>query len=273
MIATRFLLLLLVAALLPLALTGCDASDDDARTLFGTAVDVGDGTARSYVEMDASGMPAAVGVVLTAAALDGLPDGSGGHAPHEMMHTLPIAAEARAAGLPFDHLSLDWNPHGHEPEGLFTVPHFDVHFYMVPEATRSTWTPADPLFRQKGLTMPAAKYVPQGFFTPPGTEPVPMMGAHWVDSTDPTYAPGGPGFGEVFIWGSYDGQVVFAEPMITRALLKNLPASGGAHQESLAQPQAFAKAGRYPTRYSIRYDGGRKEYRIELGGLTQRSAS
>ena len=38
-----------------LALTGCDASDDDARTLFGTAVDVGDGTARSYVEMDASG--------------------------------------------------------------------------------------------------------------------------------------------------------------------------------------------------------------------------
>ncbi len=264
-----YTLLLIAVTALPLA--GCDSDSDDARTLFGPSVVVGSGTARTYVALDAAGKPAAMGVALSADALDGLPNGTSGHS-HDLMKTLALSAEAKAAGLTFDHVSLDWNPQGHEPDGLFTLPHFDVHFYLVPEATRTQWTPADPLFGQKGTAMPAAKYVPQGFFAPPGTQPVPMMGAHLVDATDATYAPGGPTFSEVFIWGSYDGQIVFAEPMITRTFLQAMPAGAKRHDESLAQPQAFAKAGYYPTRYSIVYDGKRDEYRIELGGLTYRQA-
>ncbi len=269
---TRFpSLLLLVLLMLPLA--ACDSSSDDAQKLYSPTASVGQGNVRLYVEMNSDDTPAAVGILLDATALDGLPDGQVGDGhDHERSTILQIPAAAKAAGLPFDHLSLDWNPHGHEPDGLFTLPHFDVHFYMVPEAARMAWMPTDPLFGQKGLTMPAAKYIPQGFFTPPGTEPVPMMGTHWVDATDPTYAPAGPGFSEVFIWGSYDGEVVFAEPMITRAFLKNLPASGSTHEETLAQPEAFAKPGYYPTRYTVKYDGKRHQYRIELGGLTRRVA-
>ncbi len=251
--------LVLLSALL---FTGCDSSSDDAGPFYGSAVTVGDGTARTYVRLDEAGTPEAVGVILTEAALTGLPDGDEGH-DLDLMNVLHFPAEA--AGLLFDHVSLDWNPHGHEPEGLFTLPHFDVHFYMIPEAERMTWLPTNPAFAEAGVRAPAPQYVPAGFFAPPGSEAVPMMGMHWVDSSDPTYAPGGPSFTEVFIWGSYDGNVVFAEPMITKAFLESHPD----HEETLAQPAAYARTGLYPTRYAVRYVAARGEYEIELSGFVQ----
>ena len=260
---------LLSALVAVLLFAGCDSSDDapGAGPFYGPAVAVGNGTARAYVRLDAAGVPEALGVVLTDAALTGLPDGDGhdGHS-HDLMNTLRFPAEA--AGLPFDHISFDWNPHGHEPEGLFTLPHFDVHFYMIPESERMNWTPADPQFAERGVRAPAERYIPAGFFSPPGNAPVPMMGMHWLDGSDPTYAPGGPSFTEVFLWGSYDGNVVFAEPMITKAFLESHPD----YEETLAQPAAYARSGRYPTRYAIRYVAARGEYEIELGGLVQRTA-
>ena len=258
-----------LALFIALAVAGCDTSDDtpDTGPFYGPAVTVGNGTARTYVRLDAGGVPEALGVVLTDAALTGLPDGDGhdGHS-HDLMTTLRLPAEA--ASLPFDHVSFDWNPHGHEPEGLFTLPHFDVHFYMIPEAERMTWTPENPAFAEAGVRAPAPQYVPAGFIAPPGSAAVPMMGMHWLDGSDPTYAPGGPTFSEVFLWGSYDGRVVFAEPMITKAFLE----SGQNVEEALAQPAAFAEAGRYPTRYAVRHVAARGEIEIELGGFVQRTA-
>lgn len=247
---------------------GCDSSDDDpAGPLYGPAVTVGGGTARTYVRLDDAGAPVAVGVVLTEGALTGLPTGDGhGDHSHDVSYTLRLPAGA--TDLPFDHIDFGWNPHGHEPEGLFTLPHFDVHFYMIPEAERMAWTPADPAFAEKGMRAPAERYLPAGYIAPPGSAPVPMMGLHWLDAADPTYAPGGPAFSEVFLWGSYDGEIVFAEPMITLAFLQ----SGQQVDEALAQPAAFAQAGRYPTRYAVRHVPGRGEIEIELGGLIHRTA-
>ncbi len=48
---------------------------------------------------------------------------------------------------------------------------------------------------------------------------VPQMGAHWVDVTSPEL--NGSTFAQTFIYGSYDGQVNFYEPMITLDFLKN----------------------------------------------------
>ena len=28
-------------------------------------------------------------------------------------------------------MGFNWNPEGHGPKGIFTSPHFDVHFYMA----------------------------------------------------------------------------------------------------------------------------------------------
>lgn len=255
-------LTLLALAIAPLA--GCDSADDSvAGTRYGPTASIGDGTARAFVRTNDDGEPEALGVVLSADALTDLPD----HGDHEgNMTVLRFPDGASSDVAPFDHISLDWNPHGHEPEGLFTLPHFDVHFYTETEAERATWTPADPAWEDKLANAPAAKYIPAGFAPIPGG--VPMMGAHWLDTTDSTYAPGGT-FSEVFLWGSYDGRLVFAEPMITLSLLE----ARTTVDETLAQPEAWARAGYYPTRYVVRYDAEREEYVIALEGLTQRTAS
>ena len=257
------IIFLALVFLLPLA--GCDllgGEDEDGALRYGAATPIGNGVARTFVRLGEGGDPEAIGVILTKEALSGLP-AHGDHSTNSFVLRLPTAA------APFDHVGFDWNPHGHEPEGLFTLPHFDVHFYMETEAERATWLPSDPQWEAKVAQAPASKYVPAGYVPTPGG--VPMMGAHWIDTADPTYAPGG-SFGEVLLWGSYDGRVVFAEPMITKTFLEALPAHGD-HIETLAQPQAWARSGYYPTRYSVRYDADQQEYVIALEGLTYRSAS
>lgn len=256
---TLHLLVLLLVA--PLA--GCELilpSTPDSSMRYGRATAVGDGIARSFVRLSAEGAPEAVGVVLTEAALQGLSEDHGDHGANSSLLRLPIAV------APYDHIALDWNPHGHEPEGLFTLPHFDLHFYMESETERATWMPSDPQWEEKVNRAPASAYVPAGFAPTPGG--VPMMGAHWIDTSDPTYAPGGL-FEEVFLWGAYDGEIVFAEPMITKAFLE----ARTEVDEALAQPAAWQRDGYYPTRYVVRYDHAKKEYIIALEGLTYRTAS
>lgn len=238
------------------------ASARPLRTHYGPAHPLGDGVTRAFVTFDAEGEPTGLGVMLSEKALGGLPV-HGSHDEHMLALRLPVQAENLFA----DHVSVDWNPRGHEPEGLFTVPHFDVHFYTVTEAERATWTPADPQFDAKLALAPAVQYMPAGFMQLPSG--VPMMGAHWIDLSDPTYAPGGPAFTEVLLWGSYDGQVAFIEPMITTAFLESRPD----FMETVAQPDAVQTTGYYPATYTIRHDAQRNAYVIALQGLTLRMAS
>jgi hypothetical protein len=239
-----------------------DLQGRSLRTRYGPTRPLGGGVTRAFATVDAQGTPQGLGVILSEKALQNLPQ----HGSHDE-HMLPLQMPVQATGLFADHVSLDWNPHGHEPETLFGAPHFDVHFYTVAQAERATWTPADPQFEIKLERAPEAKYLPAGYVQFPGG--VPMMGAHWGDSADPTYAPGGPAFTEVLLWGSYDGKVAFIEPMITTALLQTRPEFA----EPIAQPEAVQKTGYYPTRYTIRHDAKRKAYVIALHDLALRSAS
>jgi hypothetical protein len=61
-------------------------------------------------------------------ALKGLPEGK------TMEFTLALPKEA--APTAYNHIGIDWNPQGHEPQGIYDKPHFDFHFYMI--------TPEDP---------------------------------------------------------------------------------------------------------------------------------
>jgi Domain of unknown function (DUF5602) len=245
-------------------LAGC--SDDDDTTApqqpalsYGAPVAIGQGSARTYVSNDASGNPTEIGVRLTAAALVGLPA-----TPHNgTMYDLPLPA---AAGLmPFDHVSFDWNPHGHEPNPTYSEPHFDAHFYIQSMAAQHAITLDDP----KGDILPAATLLPVGYVTPPNGVPgrtVPMMGRHWVDATSPENQPGGV-FGSTFLYGSYDGHVTFLEPMFVKSMLT--PTVN--FSDAIKQPQAYESAGKYyPTRYFIRYDAATKEYIIALTELVKR---
>ncbi|RYU82790.1 DUF5602 domain-containing protein [Hymenobacter persicinus] len=259
---TRLLALLAVG--LPL-LQACDNDDSDAprqpSVNYGPTVQVGSGSARSFVAADADGKPTEIGISVTETALNGLP----ATPATGTMYDLLLPGGDATSRLPFDHLSFDWNPTGHEPAGTYTVPHFDAHFYMIPMSVQHAITLDDP----KGDIFPAANKLPTGYITPPNVAPgrtVPMMGRHWVDPTSPEYQPGG-SFSHTFIYGTYDGHVTFLEPMLTKALL----VPGVAIQQAIKQPQVYETTGKYyPATYTIRHDAGAREYIISLKDMTLR---
>ncbi len=236
----------------------CQAKKTD--TINGQFGIMGNGTVRSWVKLDKFGKPASIGVTFSETALTGLP----AEAPKGMMgveHVLRLPKEAAPSG--FDHISLDWTPQGHEPNGIYNVPHFDVHFYMVNQATLSkiTATGKDLAVSNK---QPAAKLIPAGYIMPPGTA-VPRMGSHAVDTASPEL--GGKAFTHTFIYGYYNGQMNFVEPMVSKAFLESKQNFSG----PVKIPAAYPKRGYYPTSYSIKFDGVRREYTVSIDKLTLRN--
>ena len=256
---TAAVALILLAARIP-----SSAAELTTRTELGSAVALGNGTARTYLTT-VNGMPTELGVALTEAALTGLPHHGGNSAPqpdgHTMFeHILPLPAGNPTA---FRHVMLNWNPGGHEPPGIYDTPHFDIHFYTIDVADRLAIDPSDKAFQQKAERGPAAELVPKGYVLP---APVgfPQMGVHWVDPTSPEL--NGKPFTSTFIFGSWDGKLIFAEPMFTKAFLESKPQFSA----PIPQPVRYARAGVYPTAYSVKWDEATKEYRIALTGLEKR---
>ena len=277
------------ASILALGAYACgdDATAPGLRRVYGAPVAVGAGHARSYVVIDDApgGGPAEFGVALDEGALQGLPapkamaPGGDPHAhvdTHE--HLLPLPAENPTG---YKLVSLDWNPGGHEPPGVYDVPHFDFHFYTVAKAERDAIDPAalgGPAYAAKSTAFPAPAQVPGGFvaLSAPGTAPVavPRMGVHWSDLNAPEIQAmlGHPEkakpFTTTFIHGSWDGRFIFHEPMVTRAfLLGRKDATAAAARDSvmpLAPAAAYAAPGYHPTAYRVQYDAAAREYRVAL---------
>ncbi len=240
------------------------AGPGKAGTFYGPSVSFAQGSARAWVQTNAAGAPTALGIAMTDQALSGLPTTAPGPSPTALMVTLPLPDQAKGHG--FDHAELGWNPNGHEPPQLYGTPHFDLHFYMVSSATQMAILPSDPQFATKAANFPAVSFVPSGYVPPPGpaaNNAVPQMGVHWTDTKSPEL--NGQPFTNTFIYGSWDGQFIFLEPMITRAYLLTHPNA----TQSIPQPANWAVTGAYPTFYAVAYDSTAKEYRFTLGGLVQ----
>src|SRR5688572_22241300 len=77
---------------------------DKSETFFGSATTLANGTARSYVILDAAGAPTDIGVSFTEGALTGLPVVS-----TEYLVDLPRQADATV----YKHLTVNWQPTGH----------------------------------------------------------------------------------------------------------------------------------------------------------------
>lgn len=231
-------------------------------TFLGPSQAIGDGTAKTYVTVDNDGKPSEVGIRMSAASLNGLPTEDA--VPPRM---LILALPAQASATAFDHVMLNWNSHGHEPAELFGKPHFDMHFYMIDPASVEKINPSS----SQAANLPAPKYIPLDYVTPPGTpaeNTVPAMGLHWLDRTD-GFEPGKYDFKQTVINGSWDGRYIFVEPMMTRAWMLTKQAV----HENIKQPQAYQRNGYFPTTYNVRYDDQAKEYLISLGGMVMRQAS
>jgi hypothetical protein len=238
---------------------------DKSALVYGPSVAFAQGSARSWVQLDASGVPTSMGIAMTETALNGLPTTVSGPSPTALMATLPLPAEASTTG--FDHAELGWNPLGHDPVQIYGLPHFDMHFYTVSSATQMAILPNDPQWATKAGNLPAAAYVPPGYAPPPApiaANAIPQMGVHWTDVKSPEY--NGQPFTSTFIFGSWDGQYIFLEPMITKAYLDSHPSNA---TRSIPQPVQWSKPGSYPTTYTVNYDASAKEFRITLGGLAK----
>lgn len=223
--------------------TGCQGTFSPlANTFFGDWVAVGNGRAQTFVVLDKDKGPTAYGLRFTPEALQGLP-------ADFFEYELEMPAALQQAGIPVDHVSFDWEPQGHPPPGIYTVPHFDCHFYLIDRKTRDGILPFGPA-ALAAAAAPAASAIPAGYVSPPvpSEEVVPRMGVHWVDPTSPEFR--GQPFTYTFIYGFNAGQMAFVEPMITKAFFE----SGQSASVSIPQPTTYPKPGLYPTRYRVRHD-------------------
>ena len=206
-------------------------------------------------KVDKNGKPVSVSIIVNDAAMNSVPLGQpSDHMSPANNLLIPIAAES---GTPFKFAMVNWNSSGHEPDQVYTLPHFDFHFYTSTQADVMNYMDETKLNAE-----PNAAYIPANHISGPG---VPMMGKHYIDATSPELQ--GQTFTQTFLFGSYDSKVVFWEPMITQAFLKNTTQ----FERALPQPSKFQQAGYYPTKMKICSKDGVTE--ISLTDFVNRQAS
>jgi hypothetical protein len=242
------------AILLSAIFTSCKKDNNKfPQTLYGTAVALGGDSIRSFVTLNVNGIPQSVGLQFGENALSGLPtDTMPGMADYVYKLSLPQYANATCV----NHIEFDWNPFGHQPKGVYDVPHFDVHFYYVTQEEQASVVPGPDV-----IPVPA-QFVPKDYFVPVPIA-IPEMGVHWFDSTAIEFH--GVPFTSTFIYGFYHGEMTFLEQMITKAFLQTHPDFSA----SIKQPQAFQKSNYYPTNYQAKYDVTKRVYRLTLLNLVK----
>ncbi len=217
---------------------------------YGYTLPFGNGAATAWSLQDNQGNQTSVGITLTKEALEGLSD-----TPESYVLNIP----PRRGRNFYTHIMIDWNPLGHEPSGVYDKPHFDVHFYTIPNALRLTIPQLLPPAMDRAV---ASEFVPPMYLQIPGM--IPEMGSHWVDLLAPEF--NGDMFTKTFIWGSYKGKFIFWEPMVTLDYLLSHPDE----TTDIRQPQHYQKEGLYPQSYQVSWSEYRKEYSISLTNMVYR---
>ena len=237
-------------------ITSCTPPEPPDDQIFrGPEVTMGNGKANTFFKTDNNNTPLEIGFEMTKEALTGLPQDPTNFAAS----TFILQLDQKAKDLtPFEHLVINWQVHGHPPLNVFTVPHFDFHFYTITLAEQLAIPPYTPATAAQFDLLPPAGFMPASFKPDPGG--IPRMGKHWVEGL-PT------SFSHLMVYGSYNGQVNFIEPMLTLAYLQ----AGTTTNISYAQPQNFAKAGKwYPTKYNIYMDTQTLKHYVTLSEFVKR---
>ncbi len=225
---------------------------DKSGTHLGETVDYQGSTLSTYISTDEDGHPKEIGFSIPEAAFNSF-DALTGDTDWSL--DFPTGDNE----TPFIHMWAGYNPHGHEPMGIYDKPHFDFHFYMTNEAARMAISPFDTIAGAKPLPageMPAT-YINAGL--------VATMGTYWIDVTAPEL--NGQPFTETFIFGSFDGKMTFYEPMITKAFIEEK------HNFEKAIPTvtAYGYPGKYyPTKFGFRHDHDAKAHHFYLSGFVKK---
>ncbi|MDX1747538.1 MAG: hypothetical protein R3324_16510, partial [Halobacteriales archaeon] len=201
-------------------------------------------------------------------------------------------------GLNYTFAGIDWNPEGHPPADVWDVPHFDLHYYIVPEADVEAITggpsPIPGIVGIADYDLPEEQF-PRNYVYETPRFIVERMGEHIYNERTPEIDPG-VDFTHTYIYGVYDpsidlsspdgyvplgpgldvpvyagdgaGQLTFTEPMITEAFLRSDEfRKGGPVTVHVETPEVFPEAGYYPTRYVMYYSEADDTYEISLEGM------
>ncbi|MFV1981737.1 MAG: hypothetical protein ACC655_11335 [Rhodothermia bacterium] len=188
-------------------------------------------------------------------------------------------------GIPFRHAYFSFHPMGHVPPGIYNMPHFDFHFYLVPSGARKAMAPEAV---GRAMEPVADGYLPASYRAAAKYNNFywPYMGTHFVsDHTDEIkiteggdIEPGGERFDQTFIYGTFGGEVVFFEPMVSSWFLETIKeADRGGQAFDVELPVRFKRAGYYPTKYRIAYANdpmtGLGYYTVSIEDLVWKEAS
>jgi hypothetical protein len=272
-----------VVAALAFGLSVSAAVKGKEQTIRGRVEKIGRGTVQSFVTLDPSGVPTRIGVTISAGALEELPpvpntvsrcydlDGNGKHTGHECIgdveRILDVPVDS-SAGLPFKWITVNWNAAGHPAP--YNRPHFDFHFYAVDRTVVEAITPGrcgelvDCGHFTRATRPVPAQYLPAGHINVGAV--VPRMGNHLLDSQSPELKDSLP-FTRTFIYGAYEGELIFWEPMITLDMLRKTRDACWA----VSQPQGFRQTGYYPSRYCVR-ENQEGERTVSLEGFRYSTA-
>lgn len=277
-------------------LSGCIQKSPTPEITSENMVELGNGTAQLYIETNSDGSPSVLGIKFKQGMLEGLPEeinntsrcfdmnGDGkftkhdGHSEclgdYERFLFIP-ENQVKSLDIPFQWVGLNWNPEGHPAPAPppWLEPHFDFHFYIMDHEALQQVRPGicgekidcDD-FKRATKPVPE-KYIHENYINVNAA--VPAMGNHLIDKTAPELSKTNPvKFTHTFIYGAYDSQITFYEPMITKEYLESQPDMC----KSVYLPDAWEKSGYYPTEYCIRYLGNSGEYTVSLEKFVYRTA-
>lgn len=289
----RVILIVVLAAMSgTLAVQACERAGgkEFSEMTLGAEARLGEGTFSSFARLDPKGAPLAIGLIFSADALNGLPavrsdehrcfdlDGDGAIesdqeclATHERVIPLPTDV-SRRADIPFKWVLLNWNPGGHAPPDIYGLPHFDVHYVMEPIENIFALLPGPcgEEFIRCDQFERAVRPVPSNYVHPDFKDvgaAVPAMGNHLVDLSAHEFH--GNVFDRSWMFGAYDGRIIFWEEMVTRDYMLSRPDTCF----EIKTPSAVAVAGYYPTRSCFRFDPGTMEQVVSIEGFIYREAS
>lgn len=238
------------------AFTSCKKDVVEPDPVFrGPETTMGNGKANTFFKTDKNNTPLEIGFEMTMDALTGLTQDPTNFAAS----TFVLQLDQKAKDLtPFEHLVINWQVHGHPPTNVYTVPHFDFHIYTITSAERLAIPPYTPASAPQFDLLPPAGFMPASYI--PDMGGIPAMGKHWSQGPPAN-------FSHVLIYGSYNGQVTFVEPMLTLAYLQ----AGTSTSTAYAQPQNFSKPGKwYPTKYNIYMDNQTHKHYVTLSDFVKR---
>ena len=213
-----------------------------SNTFYGPQVQLGDGHLRSWIRLSPENVPEELGIEMTSGVLENLP-------PTLTESLIPLHHKAKEL-TPYDNIVFNTraNP---PPVGFVTVPHFNTHFYMISEEEQMSMPAPSPantsLSSSAAYGRPPAGVLPADYTIPGPT----FGGRHWLDKNGSLVSTANNTLSHEFMYGTFDGKVIFLEPIVSMQFLL----SGTEVHKAIKQPLIFDPINTYyPTQYNIYTD-------------------